>query len=127
MDPRTITIIIMAAVAAILIGWDIYVAVGNKVPNRRDTVSGITMGWSLKVWFLPYAVGVLGGHLFMPGVLLDRVTKQGIAILIATAVGLTIVGVVHGDQLSNKKWRVALRAYGLLNLGMIMGHLFWPQ
>jgi len=127
MDPRTVTLIVMAVSAVLLIGWDIVVAFFNKVPNKKDTISGIMFGASLKVWTLPYAFGVLGGHLFMPGVFLDTVRWWGLVLMTGLGIALALFGILRGHQLSQAKWRIALRAYGLLNAGIAMGWLFWTQ
>jgi len=127
MEPRTITLIVMAVSAVLLIGWDIVVAFFNKVPNDKDTISGITYGASLKVWTIPYAVGVLCGHLFMPGVFLDTVRWWGVSILLAVGIGFGVFSLLRGKHLSQSKWRIALRGYGTLNAGIVMGWLFWTQ
>jgi uncharacterized membrane protein len=60
--PRKVTISILIAVALLLIGWDIYVAV-NK--DEGDTISEILL-WVSKHPIMPFAFGVLMGHLFWP-------------------------------------------------------------
>lgn len=56
------TIGILIGVAAILIGWDIYVAVNDE---KGDTISEILL-WASQRPILPFALGVLMGHLFWP-------------------------------------------------------------
>jgi hypothetical protein len=121
------TIIVMAVCAGVAIIWDIIAVFGNDVPNSEDSISGINMVWGIKFWMLPYTLGVLGGHLFMPGYFLERVSWYGLLILVSVGVGLGTFSLLYGDRVSRKKWRISLRAFGLMNLGMIMGHLFWPQ
>ena len=127
MDWRTWTLVIMAVSAVVLIAWDIVVAFFNDTPNREDTISGITLGASLKFWTLPYVFGALGGHLFMPGVFLESVTWWGMALLLGIGIGLGAFGIAFGERLSHTRARSSLRAWGVLNAGLLMGHLFWPQ
>ena len=127
MEYRTITLIVMAVCASVLIGWDIVVAFFNKVPNEEDTISGITLGASIYAWTIPYAFGALGGHLFMPGYFLEAVTWWGMTLLLGFGIALGVFGIAFGRKLNQGKGRVALRAYGVLNAGIVMGHLFWPQ
>lgn len=127
MEYRTITLIVMGVCAVVLIGWDIVVAFFNKVPNTEDTISGITFGASLYAWTIPYAFGALGGHLFMPGVFLESVRWWGMTILLGFGIALGVLGIAWGKRLNQVKWRVALRAYGVLNAGIVMGWLCWPQ
>jgi hypothetical protein len=60
--PKKVTISILIAVALLLIGWDIYVA-ANK--DSGDTISEILL-WTSQRPILPFAMGVLMGHLFWP-------------------------------------------------------------
>lgn len=60
---KWITIGVLAACAAVLIGWDIWVAV-NDTPG--DTISELALAFAGKHPILPFAVGVIVGHLFWP-------------------------------------------------------------
>lgn len=60
--PKWVTIGILIAVAVVLIGWDIYVAINDE---RGDTISEILL-WVGEHPILPFAFGVLMGHLFWP-------------------------------------------------------------
>lgn len=125
MEPRIWTIIVMLTAGTLVIAWDIYVAFFNKQDNRLDTISGITLGWSMKMWGLPFAFGVLGGHLFMTGSILTFVSWWGITILASLAIGLSVLG--YFITKNRTPWRTAVRGFGLILLGLVMGHLFWPQ
>jgi hypothetical protein len=61
---RTITISILVAVTVALIGWDIYVA----VVETPATISVIVLGWAQAHPVLPFAIGVVCGHLLWPQV-----------------------------------------------------------
>lgn len=63
MSDRTKTILILAAVTAVLIGWDVYVW---QSPGSGDTISEVVLGWAKKTVVLPFAFGFLMGHLFWP-------------------------------------------------------------
>ena len=60
--PKKVTITILLVTAAILIGWDIYVA-ANK--DSGDTISEIML-WVSSRPVIPFAFGVVMGHLFWP-------------------------------------------------------------
>jgi hypothetical protein len=60
--PKKVTISILIACALLLIGWDIYVAV-NK--DDGDTISEVLL-WVGKHPVIPFAFGVVMGHLFWP-------------------------------------------------------------
>jgi len=66
MTPRTWTIGILIAVTLLLIMWDVYVAFFNKVPNRQDTISGVVLGFAKRHPVIPFAIGVVCGHLLWP-------------------------------------------------------------
>lgn len=124
LGPRNWTIIIMVCSCAVLLTWDVYVAFFNKVSNRLDTISGITLGWSENIWVLPYAFGVLGGHLFWPalgGPLLGEVWS--LPALLVTA--LLIAGIGRWFRARHKGW--TLQGPVLVALGVLAGHAFWPQ
>ena len=69
--PRKVTLTLLAVSAAVLIGWDVYVAL-NDVPNDRDTISGIVLGFARRHTIVPFAFGVLMGHLFWPQMVAQR-------------------------------------------------------
>jgi hypothetical protein len=124
MTAGTITTIIMSVAFAGLIGWDVYVAFFNRQPNREDTISGILLGWSKRVWILPYAFGVLGGHLFLPA-LFGPVVGQvfGVLVLVVSAALVTFAGIAIRDAGRRWPWQAPV----LIVSGVLMGHLFWPQ
>lgn len=128
MSWRMGTIIVMAVTATILLGWDVIVAFFNKTPNSLDTESGIIKGWFMKGWWvLAWAWGMLGGHFFMPGVFWKATTAFGISALVLSAVGLLLLGLWATPRISQKRWRVALRGFALMQFGILEGWLFFPQ
>lgn len=60
---KKITLGVMGAAAAALIGWDI-VAAANK--QKGDTISEILLRSSKRVPIVAAAWGILTGHLFWP-------------------------------------------------------------
>lgn len=65
---KKITLGVMAAATAALVGWDIVVA-ANK--EDGDTISEILLKASRKVPIITLAWGALSGHLFWPQVVDD--------------------------------------------------------
>jgi hypothetical protein len=127
-DPGFWTIMIMSCVFVGLVGWDVYVAFGNHVPNREDTISGILLNWSKTVWILPYAFGVLCGHLFLPASPLS-VTEcphwLRIAVIFASAFVIEMIGVWVRRRGIRVAWPV--QAPLLLISGIAVGHALWYQ
>lgn len=60
---KRITKVVMIATAALIILWDIYVAVE---PTPGDTISEVLLGWAMQHPIIPFAIGVVCGHLFWP-------------------------------------------------------------
>ena len=69
---RKITIGLLLSVAAILIGWDIYM---YKTPTPDDTISQVFLYFSSHP-ILPFAVGTLCGHLFWAQTVLKNDSKR---------------------------------------------------
>ena len=61
MDTVKITKYIILAAIVGLIGWDIYVAM---TPVKGDTISEIMLTFAMSHPVIPFAFGVLFGHLF---------------------------------------------------------------
>ena len=60
MNTKLITGCLLVGVGALLVGWDIYVA-SNSI--NGDTISEITLAFARKHPVVPFALGVLMGHL----------------------------------------------------------------
>ncbi|HLN78423.1 MAG TPA: hypothetical protein VK204_15355 [Nocardioidaceae bacterium] len=63
MSTRLVTILILVAVTLGLIGWDVYAAIQ---PVSGSTISEVFLGFARQHPVLPFAFGVLGGHLCWP-------------------------------------------------------------
>lgn len=61
MKTRKVTISILLTITALLIGWDIYVAL---TPESGDTISEVVLGYAKQYTVVPFAFGVLCGHFF---------------------------------------------------------------
>lgn len=62
-NTRKVTISILVAAVLALIAWDVVVAMN---PTPGDTISEITLAFAMRHPALPFAVGVVCGHLFWP-------------------------------------------------------------
>lgn len=62
------TIAILLSVAAFLVLWDVAVALS---PEPDDTISEVVLDWAGRHPIVPFALGVLCGHLFWPQFLED--------------------------------------------------------
>lgn len=119
------TIILLLASAAVLIGWDIFVAAN---PQPGDTISEIVLDWSRRVSLVPAAFGVLMGHLFWP--------RKGGTFRLE---GIVLAAIFFGTRdLCAWVWddvtgttRFWLHTVWLpvvpLALGVPLGHWCWPQ
>lgn len=118
-EAMTTAVIVLCAL--VLIAWDVFVAFFNDVPNDQDTISGILLRWSLAFSGLPFAFGVLLGHLFVPA--------RGVALWWphAALVGaLVSVGLSAVLRAGGRKYAAVIGALALLS-GGVVGHLAWPQ
>ena len=124
MTDSTITVIIMVATAVVLIGWDIYVAFFNDIPNRFDTESGILRRVGARFAGIPLAWGALGGHFWgpswdPPGIY--WLWPLGLAAL-AALITLGHYG-LRKTSLRPPAWFATV----YLVVGVPLGALMWPQ
>ena len=63
MTTKAVTVSILVATTAALVGWDIHVAT-NAVTG--DTISEVWLGWTAHSRALLFAFGVVAGHLCWP-------------------------------------------------------------
>ena len=111
-----ITVAVIAAVLAVLIGWDIYVAV-NDVGG--DTISEIVLNTSYSHPSIPLALGIIVGHLVWPRERPLFWRKPWTALL---AGAVAVVLFVLESWFS---WRIVPLAP--LLPGILLGHWLWPQ
>lgn len=120
----TITAILMAATAAILIGWDIYVAFFNDIPNEYDTESGILRRIGARFAGIPFAWGALGGHFWGPS--WDPPGERWIWACGLGAMALALTGLhylIRRTQLRPPTWFAVV----YLVVGIPSGAVMWPQ
>ena len=60
---RKITIGLLVGAAAVLIGWDVWAVIN---PATDDTISEILFATAMQHPVIPFALGVVFGHLFWP-------------------------------------------------------------
>jgi len=113
---RGVTKIVIIAVVVGLIGYDIFVVVE---PTEGDTISEVTLSWAWQSAFVPFALGVLGGHFTWPRKASPTFRKW-------SALGLLAFGVaLLGADFLNLTPNVMPVIYFLP--GVLAGHIFWPQ
>ena len=120
---QTITEIFIFATLIVIAVFDAIMAFGNKTSNRLDTISGRFQTWSKKVAMIPYAWGVLAGHFFWPG---DALWGQPKSVLITIGVGLALSSLHFFIHVVFTRLPLQLSLL-YLAIGVVMGHLGWPQ
>lgn len=118
MGTKTLTKLVLAATTVGLIGYDVFVAVE---PTQDDTISEVINLLAADHPILPFAWGVLTGHLFLRKdwnhELLKSNARYGVlagsGILVTIASFLSIIPDVGAGP-----WLLA---------GTAIGWLFWPQ
>jgi hypothetical protein len=60
---RKVTISILIVLCLVLIGWDVWVYLE---PTPGDTISEVTFAFAQRHPVLPFAIGVICGHLLWP-------------------------------------------------------------
>jgi hypothetical protein len=67
---RWTTIGILVAIVLALVGWDVYVAVAERGsgndPSSGGTISEVVLGFAGEHPAIPFALGVVCGHLLWP-------------------------------------------------------------
>lgn len=71
MSIRNITISVIVATAAIIIGYDIWAVLRGGV---EATISSVIFNASLRFPLIPFAFGVLAGHFWFP--VYEKVVKK---------------------------------------------------
>jgi len=117
---RLITIVLMYAVVAVASLWDIYAFLE---PTPNDTISKVAMGHWNRHCFLPYAVGVLIGHV---GWTIPADPGYHIVRLIALVVISGIVGTLD-LHLWNRGIIFPLPSVVPVLYGIIVGRVTCPQ
>lgn len=114
----TISIIIVCAV--VLIGWDIYVVQDGI---RGNTISAIIFEASLRLSALPYAFGVLMGHLFWPSrkqSLINNSARTGLYVCLCSCLIFFVIDIINSLWLNQD-----FVPFSAFLAGILMGHFFW--
>lgn len=111
---RKITSLIVVIVVAVLVLWDVFVAV---TPEEGDTISEIIRDYGSRHPVLPFGFGVLSGHFFWPA----KTKLHGVF------VGICLGAV--GTLLATLGFLYELRWPSMLPVlfGVLLGHLVWAQ
>lgn len=111
---KRVTVALLIAATAALIGWDIYVA-SNGV--RGDTISEIILATSRQIWTLPLALGIVVGHLMWPTTT-PRSGWASASILMAVgAIGIMLDVIGHPQVMPAVPFAI----------GALIGHFGWGQ
>lgn len=116
-----LTIGIMIAVTAILIGWDIYVAT-NNVDNALDTISGRMRIWAFSTPIIPWAWCVLAGHFFGPFASRQFMPQRiSVSILVFLSWMVICAGLfLRSKGITIPPWTICIPAF-------LAGALLWAQ
>jgi len=122
---RKLTAYIFLAFVFGLIAWDVFVAV-NDVPG--DTISEIVLSWTGRFCVVPFAAGVLMGHIFWT---LKKKPSRWftIPILLAVTALLLVWDIVTVLKISESLCKVWLANHPVVPLlaGTVCGHFLWGQ
>ena len=122
-SPIKLTMVVLVAVSAFLIGYDIWVAT-NSIDNTLDTISGRMRLWGSETAFFPYVYSVMAGHFWGPWrsgdiVNFDFVMSMFFLILIA--------GAVSGIDAVLKQNSINVSMWVWIPVGVLAGAICWPQ
>lgn len=131
---RIATAFVCAAGAALWLGWELVLVAGRAKGEGWETISMVLKNFALRANVLPFAWGLLGGHLFVAWDIVDeRPWFGGWWAWVATACLLLCVDVVLAlapvpDRALWPAWARVLRYPGLWVVwGVAMGFATWPQ
>ena len=123
MDWRRVTKILLIVTAVI---WIIYDLFPFADPARGDTISEVIMQWSLHVFSLPYAFGVLIGHFLWPRE--GHTPKPQVLFPMAAAViSLDVISYVSTGTIAAALHHLQTFPLVVFIIGVPIGHFFWPQ
>jgi hypothetical protein len=115
---KKITITILIAVTALVVGWDIYAAINSAT---GDTVSELLGALATKHMTLPFAIGFISGHLFWPRKTNILNIKHRYALWVVLFILLPATAIV--DIFYNP----GTMAFLFPPVGYVLGHFFWPR
>jgi len=117
MKTADVTKAVLAATVLLLVAYDISVAT-NTVTG--DTISEVIAGWSWRCQTVPFAAGVLVGHLFWPAGYARKAA--------ASSRRLPWLLFLTADvAIADWFWVGSMLPMWPLVVGFITGHLLWAQ
>jgi len=117
---RKITKILLVVVAVTLIVYDFFPFFN---PDRGDTISEVILYYSLHLFSLPLAFGVLCGHFFFPR---DGVKPKPYVTLPIAAMSITIDVLTHTYNVEILE-KAQTYPFIWFLVGIPVGALFWTQ
>lgn len=109
-----VTKVIMALALVAVIGWDLYVFL---TPPDGDTISELLATWAPKWPSLPFAAGVVVGHLFWPVTSIPHKVARL----------WTLAVVCGGMLLADILWLDNVLAILPVLAGVVVGRILWPM
>jgi hypothetical protein len=114
-NTKKLTKYFLAISGLIWIVYDIIVAFNGK---EGDTISEITLFYSFKNSFIPFAIGYLIGHLFWPRD--EEEIKLPVSILFGIAFGISCFVI-------NRFSAITINPIAFVIAGIVLGHILWFQ
>lgn len=120
MKLETVTKIILIVVGVFLIAYD-FVPFHN--PERGDTISEVLLLWSLHCFTLPYGIGLLCGHFFLPK---DGCRPKPGVLLSVGGLVILLDAITWGFDV---RVLMTLQSYPFIAfvVGIPVGSIFWTQ
>lgn len=112
-----ITKIFILFVFVAVVIFDIVVALNGEM-GEGDTISEVTLATSLRIHFIPYAVGVLMAHLFWP-------RKRKELPFALALIGCIVIGI--GYQYLTHIINLRIIPIFSVAIGIFPGYLLWYQ
>lgn len=116
-------------VTAIMLSFAFFYLLAEIVFNLNDidndTSNLIILEWSKdKLFFIPFALGAITGHLFL-GTRNPVFKMESGMYPVFVLFGIAVIATVFGFTVKFKKSRLFLT--GMLILGLLYGHFFWSM
>lgn len=125
MTDTQITGWVMASVTAGALGWDIYVAAFNKIPNIQDTISGWMKRLGRSCVAIPLLWGGFAGHFWGP----RHPAPFGHDMSIIAA-GAIVLALSISHLVAVKEFGLNFPSWSALvycGVGAFIGAFFWPM
>jgi hypothetical protein len=111
---RKVTAALLVSAAALLIIWDVYVAV---TPTPGDTISEIVLDFGRRYATLPLALGVVMGHVTWP-------VRSPLA---GWTKGIVLAGLGIASLIFDLHGHTSIVPVVPFAFGVVVGHFVWGQ